>query len=525
VSTTPQQNRVALSDAEGAHSDRRNLDVMVVGAGPTGLVLALWLKRLGIGVRIIDKAAAPGTTSRALVVHARTLELYRQLGLAAEVVERGLPFAAINMWVRGRHRARAVFGEIGRGLSPFPGMWIFPQDEHERLLIAHLRREGVEVERGTELVGFEERSGAIIARTRSADGVEAQCEAAYLAGCDGAHSRVREVLGIGFAGGTYARVFYVADVAFHGPVDNHELHVALDAADFVAVFPLKGDRVARLIGTVERETDGTRDLGWDDVSQNAIERMQIAVDRVNWFSTYRVHHRVAQHFRSGRAFLVGDAAHVHSPVGGQGMNTGIGDAANLAWKLAAAVRGQGAGLLDSYEPERIAFAERLVASTDRAFTFATRDGVLARLMRLYVFPALLASVMGWTWVRRLAFRTVSQILINYRHSRLNSGRAGSVRGGDRLPWVAPKDPSGDDNFTPLASLDWQIHVYGDASSALREAAARRKIPLHVFSWDRAVGRAGLARDAAYLVRPDGYVGLADPSGRAETLERYLDGLR
>jgi 2-polyprenyl-6-methoxyphenol hydroxylase-like FAD-dependent oxidoreductase len=508
VSTTPQQSRVAPSEAEGTHADGHDCDVLVVGAGPTGLVLA----------------SAPGTTSRALVVHARTLELYRQLGLAAEVVERGLPFAAINLWVRGRHRARAAFGEIGRGLSPFPGMWIFPQDQHERLLIEYLHREGVEVERGTELLGFEERSGAIVARTRSADGTEARCEAAYLAGCDGAHSRVREVLGIGFAGGTYARVFYVADVAFHGPVDNHELHVALDAADLLAVFPLKGDHAARLIGTVERAAEEQRELGWDDVSRNAVERMKIAVDRVNWFSTYRVHHRVAQHFRSGRAFLVGDAAHVHSPVGGQGMNTGIGDAVNLAWKLADAVRGPGAGLLDSYEPERIAFAERLVASTDRAFTFATRDGVLARLVRLCVFPALLASVMGWTVARRLVFRMISQILVNYRPSRLSSSRAGSVRGGDRLPWVPPQDPSGDDNFTPLTSLAWQIHVYGDASSALREAAARRNVPLHVFSWDRIVARAGLARDAAYLVRPDGYVGLADRFARAETLERYLDGL-
>src|SRR5262249_14503996 len=150
------------------------------------------------------------------------------------------------------------------------------------------------------------------------------------------------------------------------------------------------------------------------------ERMGIEIDRVRWFSTYRVHHRVAQHFGMGRVFLAGDAAHVHSPVGGQGMNTGIGDAVNLGWKLAAALRG-GGSWLETYEPERIAFAERLVATTDRAFTFATRDGPLARLVRLELVPALLPPLLKPQWIRRFMFRTVSQTLVDYRHSALSEG--------------------------------------------------------------------------------------------------------
>lgn len=497
------------------------VDVLVVGAGPTGLVLALWLARLGIGVRIIDKTDEPGTTSRALVVHARTLELYRQLGLDGDVTGGALPFAAINLWVRGRRRARAEFGDIGRGLSPFPGMWIYPQDEHERMLVARLQEVGVTVERATELAGFEERGSSIVARIRNRDG-ERDCEAKYLAGCDGAHSTVRETLGIGFPGGTYSRVFYVADVLVSGPVANDELHVALDDADFFAVFPMKGERAARLIGTVERGAESRHDLRWEDVSRDALEKMSIAVERVNWFSTYHVHHRVADSFRRGRVFLAGDAAHIHSPVGGQGMNTGIGDAVNLAWKLAPAVRGRGAMLLDTYEPERRAFAERLVATTDRGFTFATSDGVLARRVRLGILPRLLQTMMKRTAVRRFMFRVLSQIEIAYRQSAISGGRAGRVHGGDRLPWVAPKDPSGDDNFTPLASLDWQVHVYGHAPAELVEMLARRRIPLHIFSWSTAARRAGLARDAAYLVRPDGYVAVADRHARAAAIERRLD---
>src|SRR6476660_2705990 len=203
-------------------------EVLIAGAGPTGLVLAHWLTRLGVRIRIIDKTAEPGTTSRALVVHARTLELYRQLGLADAVVERALKFAAANLWARGHKAGRLVFGPMGEGLSPFPYMLIFPQDQHERLLIERLAGLGVQVERNTELLGFEDQATGVLARLRRPDGTEESVRADYLAGCDGARSTVREVLDIGFPGGTYSHLFYVADVQASGPVMDGELHVALD---------------------------------------------------------------------------------------------------------------------------------------------------------------------------------------------------------------------------------------------------------------------------------------------------------
>src|SRR6202162_1475355 len=180
--------------------------------------------------------------------------------------------------------------------------------------------------------------------------------------------------------------------------------------------------------------------------------MRVDIQHVNWFSTYRVHHRVADHFRTGRAFLVGDAAHIHSPVGGQGMNTGIGDAVNLAWKLAAVLHGRvDAPLLDSYESERIAFARRLVATTDQAFTGVTSTGAIARLVRLHIVPILFPLITKLPSLRRVMFRTISQTAVNYRGSSLSEGRAGTVHGGDRLPWVKVNGGEGDnnDNFTPL----------------------------------------------------------------------------
>jgi len=501
-------------------------DVLIIGAGPTGLVLAYWLKRLGVRVRIVDKTSEPGTTSRALGVQARTLEFYRQIGLAHALTDRGLEFAAANLWVRGKRKARVAFGEMGNGLSPYPYMLIFPQDEHERLLIEHLVEAGVHVERRTELRSFEDTDGSVIARLRGPDGRKEDCEALYLAGCDGARSTVRHALGIGFPGGTYGRFFYVADVEASGPCINGELHVALDDAEFLAVFPMKGAHRGRIIGTVqsEGETEGHQ-MSWEDLDPGLMKRLGITVERVNWFSTYHVHHRVAEAFRKGRAFLVGDAAHIHSPVGAQGMNTGIADAVNLAWKLAAVVQGSATrALLDSYEPERIAFARRLVATTDQAFTAVTSPGAVARFIRTEVVPRIMPPLFARKVVRRFMFRTISQTAVNYRHSSLSEGRAGSVRGGDRLPWVPTDGTTGreHDNFAPQTKLDWQAHIYGDRETRVSEACATRCLPLHVFPWGSNARDAGLQRNALYLIRPDGYVGLADPTRNASTLHQYLD---
>ncbi len=496
--------------------------VLVVGAGPTGLALALWLTRLGVRVRVIDKAAKPGTTSRALAVHARTLEFYRQVGLAEQVVKSGLQMAAVNLWTRGRKAGRVAIGEIGKGISPFPFVLIYPQDQHERLLIQRLAEAGVEVERPVELVGLDQTADKVVARL-NAGGREQSCEVAYVAGCDGAHSAARQALGVSFAGGTYDHLFYVADVRAQGPVMDRELHIALDQTDFLGVFPLKAAGAARLIGMV-RESDAPDQLSWDDVSDEVIRRMGIEVQRVNWFSTYRVHHRVAERFRNGRAFLLGDAAHVHSPVGGQGMNTGIGDAVNLAWKLAAALQGRAdPRILDTYEPERIAFARRLVATTDRVFTLVTRPGGLTRKAGLGLVSSLFPALTRGEAARRLLFKTVSQTLVSYPKSPLSRGAAGRVHGGDRLAWTGPDSgPAGGDNFTPLASLDWQAHVYGLASPALQDACAAWGMPLREFPWREAFWRAGLMQDALYLVRPDGHVALADPNARPAALERYID---
>jgi 2-polyprenyl-6-methoxyphenol hydroxylase-like FAD-dependent oxidoreductase len=494
--------------------------VLIAGAGPTGLVLALWLTKLGVRVRIVDKTAEPGTTSRALAVHARTLELYRQLDLTQTVIDRGYKVPGVQLWVKGEPKAHLDFTKLDSPLSPYAFLEIFPQDEHERLLISRLEALGVSVERRTELTGFTDVDGRITARLRDPDGAETTCEADYVAGCDGARSVVRHVIGASYPGGTYQQLFYVADVEAGGPPMDGLLNVDMDQADFLAIFPLAAHDRARLIGTVREDRVGDPEkLKFEDVSSLAIQHLKVQVRTVNWFSTYRVHHRVTDHFRVGRAFLVGDAAHIHSPAGGQGMNTGIGDAINLAWKLAWVLDGRAPDrLLDSYEAERIDFARRLVATTDRVFSLASAEGALADFMRTGVFPTLMPAALSFEAAREYIFRTVSQITLNYRDGPISHGHAGKVRGGDRLPWASA---NGVDNFAPLTAMTWQVHVYGEARPELRDWCDAQSVPLHLFAWDEAYARAGLARDAAYVLRPDTYVALAEPGGALRALERYF----
>jgi hypothetical protein len=262
----------------------------------------------------------------------------------------------------------------------------------------------------------------------------------------------------------------------------------------------------RLIGLVPPDLSHREELGFEDIRSQVEPLLDIKVTQVNWFSTYRVHHRVADKFRVGRAFLIGDAGHIHSPAGGQGMNTGIGDAVNLGWKIAHVLQNRAdAFLLDTYEPERIGFARSLVSTTDRAFTGLVGEGAVGEFTRRVVAPLVFGVVTRFSLGRHAIFRTISQTRIHYPDSPLSQGIAGDVHGGDRLPWAGGHTQ---DNFEPLRSLDWQAHVYGEVDRDVEAVCRQLNLPLHVFAWSDGTKDAGIKRDALYLVRPDGYIALA-----------------
>ncbi|OAP34553.1 hypothetical protein AU381_24835 [Sinorhizobium glycinis] len=493
-------------------------EVLIVGAGPTGLTLALWLVRLGVDIRIIDKSAAPGETSRALAVQARTLEFHRQIGVVDDVLEAGIRLEQLTARTPEKVSAIIPLSRFGEGVSRYSYAFALPQDIHERVLVAHLEEAGVLIERQTELVAFEEEDGGVTVTT-SREGVKKAFRTRYICGCDGARSTVRYSLGIGFPGGTYDQSFYVADVDGDGEVTQNGMDVCLGSYGFALIMPVRQTGSLRLIGVVPEAHERDPVITFEAIRPEIERNTGIAIKALNWFSTYRVHHRVADRFRVGRAFLLGDAGHIHSPAGGQGMNTGIGDAVNLAWKLAAVVQGRAAAsLLDTYETERLAFARVLIKSTDQAFKLVSGRSWLLGLWRRYAMAKVISAITRTKIGARAFFALISQTGISYRKSALSSGRAGAVQGGDRLPWV----PVGEsDNHASLATLDWQVHVYGEIEPEFRVASSLAGIPLHHFDWSTAAARAGLVRNTVYLVRPDGHVAIV--AGQDATVfERFIE---
>ena len=497
------------------------LPVLIVGAGPTGLILALSLARRKIPFRIIDQHRGPGEESRAMGVHARTLEFYRQFGFANEIVSAGVPADVIHLRSSRGNQEREVrsfsLKEMGKGLSPYPFLLTYPQDLHERLLVGKLKEQGVAIERSTTLVDFEQNSEGVRA-TVEAGGHKETITASYIVGCDGARSRVREVLKLGFSGGTYEQLFFVADVKIDRGFDK-DIYVNLGAKSLAIMMPVRATGMQRLIGLVPDHLKSQSKVSFEDFRAEVEPLLSLRVTEVNWFSTYRVHHRVADHFHVGRAFVAGDAGHLHSPAGGQGMNTGIGDAINLGWKLATVLSGRAKPeILDTYESERLPFARELVATTDRAFESMVAEGFTGNLVRNWLAPSLVGVATKFDFTRHMAFRKLSQIGISYPESALSEGNAG-INAGDRLPWV----PSGDhDNFAPLSTLEWQVHVYGEPQRGLDAACAERKLDFQIVPWSDEAQHAGLVQNGAYLIRPDGYVALASKSDTAVKLSNYVE---
>ncbi len=510
----------------------KDAPVLIVGAGPTGLNLALSLALRGVPFRLITENGGPGEHSRAMVVQARTLEFYGQYGFAGEMIEQGVIAAAAHLREGGeRGPAREVvsfsFKDLGEGLSPYPFALAYPQDDHERFLVGKLEAVGGGVEWRSRLTGFTQNEDGVCA-TIARDGQTEKIEASYVCGCDGARSVVRETLGIGFPGGTYEQIFFVADVKIDRGFER-DLYINLGEHVLTLMFPVRSSGMQRLIGLVPPALSQRSDLTFEDVRSQVEKLLEIRVTELNWFSTYRVHHRVADRFRVSRAFLLGDAGHIHSPVGGQGMNTGIGDSVNLGWKLAHVLQDRAdPSLLDSYEPERIAFARSLVSTTDRAFTPMVAEGIQGEFTRRFLAPLFVTAATRFAFSRHAIFRLVSQTRIHYEDSPLSEGKAGHVQGGDRLPWVSAGARDCDnDNFAPLRSLDWQVHIYGKIEEGFASFCKQLGLATHVFAWSEAADHAGMKQDAMYLIRPDGHVALASPEQSVTELDAFIErrGLR
>jgi 2-polyprenyl-6-methoxyphenol hydroxylase-like FAD-dependent oxidoreductase len=495
-------------------------DVLIVGAGPTGLMLANQLARRGVRATIIDRHAGPARETRALGVQARTLEIYSRLGIVDRALELGKVGTGANIWARGRRMARVPLGEAGRARTPYPFILILGQDDNERIMGERLRDFGLSVQWNTELVALEQSAGHVVAMLRQADGSTRKLTAAWVAGCDGARSAVREMSGITFPGAPYEHIFFVADTEVTGGMVPDEVNVYLWREGFHLFFPMRGKDHWRVVGILPPELRGRDDVAFEAVipSVRGEAGSSLSFKSCTWFSTYRIHHRAADRFRDRRCFLLGDAAHIHSPVGAQGMNTGLQDAYNLGWKLALVVQGRAdPALLESYETERIPVARRLLDTTDRAFMLVVSDNWLAGLFRTEVLARIAAFALGRERIQRFAFGVVSQTGIHYRESALSETGPGlpdaAPRAGDRFPWMKLGFEGGgpEDVFERLDDTQFNLILIGQPVTP-GNPVSKGLLAVHVVSDNprnaAELGRCGIRPPAFYLVRPDGYVGLA-----------------
>ncbi len=510
-------------------------DVLIVGAGPTGLMLANQLARRGVRMRIIDRHAGPARESRALGVQARTLEIYSHLGIAEQAVALGKKADGAVLWAEGRRAARVPLGDIGRDVSPYPYLLVLGQDDNERLLGDALRARGLGVEWNTELVGLAQDSDHVMATLKNADGTRSEVRVPWLAGCDGARSAVRELNGIAFEGAPYQHVFFVADVQMTGSMVPELLNVYLWRSGFHLVFPMRGTDHWRIVGILPPQLRGRDDLTFEETIPTLRHEVGTALSfqACNWFSTYRIHHRRAARFHDRRCFLLGDAAHVHSPVGGQGMNTGLQDAYNLAWKLALVVSGRAAAaLVHSYEDERVPVANHLLKRTDRFFSIVVSDSWLVGLLRTRVMPKIMGLALRTATVQRIVFRTISQTGIRYRSSPLSEALASlpenGPRPGDRFPWLRLKfQPNGrlEDLFGKLDDTRFTLLLFGQAAPPRGIPELGDQFYIHEVPSDRAndreLARVRIPRPSFYLLRPDGHIGLAGAGLDVAAARRYV----
>lgn len=480
--------------------------VLVVGAGPVGMTLACELARFGIGLRIVDKAAQRTDKSKALVVWSRTLELLDRGTGSDRFRQAGFKVAAVNFIAGGQLVGRVEMGSVN---SPYPYALMLPQSETERLLEERLLSLGAPVEREVELSGFTQRANGVDAELRHAEGQVEALSADWIVGCDGAHSLVRHTLAVPFTGKTQDSDWMLADVHMRGyPCPDTEASIYWHKDGPFVIFPISPGRYRVL---ADLPTSGAQHPPTPN-----LEQAQAVIDRRGppglqafdpiWLAGFRINGRKVSNYRSGRAFLAGDAAHVHSPAGGQGMNTGMQDAFNLAWKLALVVKGTcSEHLLDSYSAERSYVGDQVLKSASQLTAVGTIKNPVGQAVRNVIGHLML----GLVPVQQKFADTMTEVSIGYPDSPLNGPSLSSHVGpkpGERLAPMAGQTPIGSGG-TPRFALLAEPSVA--TSSLLANFGALLDPDM----------RQPFQKDSFWLVRPDGYVGCS--ATQMDVIANYL----
>ncbi|WP_149276296.1 FAD-dependent monooxygenase [Pareuzebyella sediminis] len=436
--------------------------VVIVGAGPTGLALACQLFRYGVDFIIIERNHETTNLSKAMVVHARSMEVFDEIGLAETFIAEGQITKRVNMMSNGKIAERLKLEEFGKGLTKFPYILTIEQSKTEKIMVDFLEGSGVQILWGNEFLGLENHEQHVAVKYKDRNGKTIHANGDYVIGCDGASSAIRHHLEIPFIGDTVSNTFYVADVEMSSPVINRkEGYINMIPDGFVLMFGMPGKNRYRIIGVLP-DDEGADHPTFDLIKNTIGEQIKtsLTIEKEYWFSTYKVNSRMATTFKKERCFLLGDAAHIHSPAGGQGMNTGIQDAYNLAWKLSYVLSGKASDtLLESYDEERKANARNLLKSTDKAFEFIMGESQFINSLKLHVFPYVAKVVTETHLGRKKFFPFLSQLAISYQESSLTiKSRVGKVKAGDRMPFFEFKD--GENIYDKINRSTYKLLFFG-----------------------------------------------------------------
>jgi len=492
-----------------------DVEILIVGAGPTGLVLALTLDKLKIPFKIIENKAKPDEVSKAMLVVPGTLEHYSQLDIVDDVLEAGLEIFE-GVIHNNKRSEKLKFEDFRAEVSRFSKLFTYPQDENERLLVQTLKERGHSIYWGTTFEELkQEESKVIVEMSNNQESYEETF--AYVVGANGGSSSVRNALNIEFQGKTNTQLFFVSDVELENEeIQEKKVHAFMKNQGFLLCFPLRNKTTKRLIGIIPKELTKKENLSMADLSPALFDQFGLKIAETSWFSRYKIHHRLAETFKVGRVFLAGDAAHIHSPVGGQGMNAGIADAINLGWKLADTLNKKvNPAILDTYEEERRTYAKQLVKTTDRAFKIVTTDNLFIHKIRnnLSAMLGKFALTKSDTLSSRL-FQVISQTGIHYKTSQLNAEANQNELLGLRLPYYK-------NNLDSIDEMRWHVHVYGEIKSDFKEFLDAYALPYDEISWEDEMNTVDLAENTAYLIRPDGYIAWASKNQDDKSLANYF----
>jgi len=519
----------------------QHTSVLIVGAGPSGLMMAAQLLRYGIQPVIIDSKQGPTSHSKALAVQARSLEIYRQMGVVDRVIREGKQERGVIFNKDGKNEAKFEMANIGHPDTPYPFIFVYEQYKNERVLLDFLTQNCCPVYWETNLINLSQSKEKVQVELQSGEEtVSLTCD--WLVGADGARSVVRKQLNIPFNGDTYANEFYLADVELDNPEFNDDFAQLFSAqGDFAVVVPMVAANNYRVIGKLPESIEPREGLTLEEVlpALQHVVQSPINVVKNNWFTTYRLHHRMADQFRKDRCFLIGDAAHIHSPVGGQGMNTGLQDAYNLAWKLSGVVdKKLKPAILDSYADERMPVAKTLLKTTDRAFKMILSHSWFAGLFKKWLMPRILNYLWNSPALKETFFKRVSQISISYRASKLNLhlGNSTKIKAGDRLPFVKLYDEKkkretdlhewcskpgftfiamGTINDMDLFALaKWVTQNYPGMNFFYLPPSANNQEVFSVFEVDQRRGK-------SIIVRPDMHIGFMNDAVDMNQMDNYL----